>query len=145
MSSKHRDPLQELEAMLRGWSPPATASPRGGHETMTTADWTPAVDIAETADEYLINVELTEVSKADVKISARDGVLAIEGQRRVEQPAGLTYHRLERGHGTFARRFTLPEDVEAERIRAEHREGMLYLHLPKHKELPRKAIHIKVE
>ena len=48
---------------------------------MTTADWTPAVDIAETADEYLINVELTEVSKADVKISARDGVLAIEGQR----------------------------------------------------------------
>jgi HSP20 family protein len=145
MSSKHRDPLQELEAMLRGWSPPATASPRGGHETMTTADWTPAVDIAETADEYLINVELTEVSKADVKISARDGVLAIEGQRRVEQPAGLTYHRLERGHGTFARRFTLPEDVEAERIRAEHREGMLYLHLPKHKEPPRKAIHIKVE
>ena len=143
MSSKHRDPLREMEAMLRGWSP--IASPRGEHETMTTADWTPAVDIAETADEYLINVELTEVSKADVKISARDGVLAIEGQRRVEQPAGLTYHRLERGHGTFARRFTLPEDVEAERIRAEHREGMLYLHLPKHKEPPRKAIHIKVE
>ena len=144
MSSKHRDPLQEMEAMLRGWSPPASAL-RGGHETMTTADWTPAVDIAETADEYLINVELTEVSKADVKISARDGVLAIEGQRRVEQPAGLTYHRLERGHGTFARRFTLPEDVEAERIHAEHREGMLYLHLPKHKEPPSKAIHIKVE
>ena len=145
MNPKHRDPLQELEAMLRGWSPPATASPRGGHETMTTADSTPAVDIAETADEYLINVELTEVSKDDVKISARDGVLAIEGQRRVEQPAGLTYHRLERGHGTFARRFTLPEDVEAERIHAEHREGMLYLHLPKHKEPPSKAIHIKVE
>ena len=143
MSQKHRDPLREMEAMLRGWSP--TASPRGEHETMTTADWTPAVDIAETADEYLINVELTEVSKADVKISARDGVLAIEGQRRVEQPAGLTYHRLERGHGTFARRFTLPEDVEAERIRAEHREGMLYLHLPKHKEPPSKAFHIKVE
>ena len=143
MSPKHRDPLREMEAMLRGWNP--TTSPRGEHETMTTADWTPAVDIAETADEYLINVELTEVSKDDVKISARDGVLAIEGQRRVEQPAGLTYHRLERGHGTFARRFTLPEDVEAERIRAEHREGMLYLHLPKHKEPPSKAIHIKVE
>jgi HSP20 family protein len=79
---------------------------------MTTADWTPAVDIAETADEYLINVELTEVSKDDVKISAREGVLTIEGQRKVEQPAGLNYHRLERGHGTFARRFTLPEDVE---------------------------------
>jgi HSP20 family molecular chaperone IbpA len=64
MSPKHRDPLREMEAMLRGWSP--TASPRGEHETMTTADWTPAVDIAETADEYLINVELTEVSKEKV-------------------------------------------------------------------------------
>lgn len=145
MSPKHWDPFREMEAMLRGWSPPATASPRGAHETMTTADWTPAVDIAETADEYLINVELTEVRKDDVKISARDGVLTIEGQRPVEQPAGLTYHRLERGHGSFARRFTLPEDVDADRIRAEHREGMLYLHLPKHKEPPTKAIHIKVQ
>ena len=73
MNPKHWDPFREMEAMLRGWSPPGTTSPRGGHETMTTADWTPAVDIAETADEYLINVELTEVSKDDVKISARDG------------------------------------------------------------------------
>jgi HSP20 family protein len=112
---------------------------------MTTADWTPAVDIAETADEYLINVELTEVSKDYVKLSARDGVLTIEGQRLVEQPAGLTYHRLERGHGTFARRFTLPEDVEPEGIRAEYREGMLYLHLPRHKEPESKAVHIKVQ
>src|SRR3990172_7225601 len=102
MSAKNWDPYREMEAMLRGWSPPVTASPRGAHETMTTADWMPAVDIAETADEYLIHVELTEVGKDNVKISARDGVLSIEGQRRVEQPAGLTYHRLERGHGTFA-------------------------------------------
>jgi HSP20 family protein len=145
MNQKHWDPFRDMEAMLRGWSPSNIASSRGGHETMTASDWIPAVDIAETADEYLINVELTEVNKDDVKISARDGVLTIEGQRRVEQPAGLTYHRLERGHGTFARRFTLPDDVEAERIRAEHREGMLYLHLPKHKELPSKSIHINVQ
>ena len=96
MNRKHWDPFREMEAMLRGWGSPAAVSPRGGHETMTTADWTPAVDIAETADEYLINVELTEVGKDDVKLSARDGVLTIEGQRRVEQPAGLTYHRLKR-------------------------------------------------
>jgi HSP20 family protein len=145
MNRKHWDPFREMESMLRGWGSPVAASPRGAHETMTTADWTPAVDIAETADEYLINVEITEVSKNDVKLSARDGVLTIEGQRRVEQPAGLTYHRLERGHGTFARRFTLPEDVEAEAIRAEYREGMLYLHLPRHKEPESNAIHIKVQ
>jgi HSP20 family protein len=145
MKPKQWDPFRDLEVLFRGWGPAIPTSSRGGQETMTTSDWTPAVDIAETADEYLINVELTEVGKDDVKISARDGVLTIEGQRQVEHPEGLTYHRLERGHGTFARRFTLPEDVEAKRIRAEHREGMLYLHLPKHKEPSSEAIHIEVQ
>ena len=72
MRPKHWDPFREMEAALRGWVPPGAASQHGGHETMTTADWTPAVDIAETADEYLINVELTEVSKDEVRISARE-------------------------------------------------------------------------
>jgi HSP20 family protein len=145
VKAKQWDPFRDLEAVFRGWGQPGGIPSRGGHETMTLTDWTPAIDIAETADEYLINVELTEVGKDNVKISARDGVLTIEGQRQVEQPEGLTYHRLERGHGTFARRFTLPEDVEAKKIRAEHREGMLYLHLPKHKEPQSEAIHIKVQ
>ena len=78
-------------------------------------------------------------------ISCSEGVLTIAGERKLEQPEGLTYHRVERGHGTFARSFTLPEDVEAENIRAEYREGMLYLHWPKHKAPPSKSIHIKVQ
>lgn len=112
---------------------------------MTTADWAPAVDIAESEDEYLINVELPEVDKRAVKVTASDGVLSIEGQRPRQEAAGLTYHRLERGHGTFARSFTLPDNVEAGNIRAEHRDGMLFLHLPKHQEPPPKAIQIKVK
>jgi HSP20 family protein len=134
-----------MEAMLRGRTAPVSASPTRGHEAMTSADWSPAVDIAETANEYLINVELTEVAKNNMQISASDGVLIIEGHRKLEEPEGLKYHRIERGHGKFARSFNLPDDVEAEGIRAEHREGMLYLHLPKHKEPPTRAIKIKVQ
>jgi HSP20 family protein len=144
MSGKYWDPLREMETLLRGRPGSATA-PARGHEAMTSADWSPAVDIAETADEYLINVELTEVAKDNVHVTASDGVLVIEGYRKLEEPEGLTYHRVERGHGKFARSFNLPDDVEAERIRAEHREGMLYLHVPKHKEPPSKAIKIKVQ
>lgn len=144
MSRQYWDPLQEMEAMLRGRSTPTTDPPRV-HEAMTAADWAPAVDIAETDDEYLINLELTEVSKDAVHVSASDGVLVIEGERKLEEPEGLKYHRVERGHGKFARSFNLPDDVEVESIRAEHREGMLYLHLPKHKEPPAKKIKINVQ
>jgi HSP20 family protein len=145
MNHRNWDPLRQLDAILRGMDRPGPARPAGGQEVMTTADWAPAVDIAETAEEYLINVELTEIGNKDITVSAKEGVLTIEGQRKLEQPEGVTYHRVERGHGSFARSFTLPDDVEAERIRAEHREGMLYLHLPKHKEPPSKAIKIKVQ
>jgi HSP20 family protein len=133
-----------MEALLRGRTAPSSDPTPRGHEAMTTADWAPAVDIAETIDEYLINLELTEVSKDNLNVSASDGVLIIEGERKLEQPEGLKYHRVERGHGKFARSFNLPEDVDAEGIRAEHREGMLYLHLPKQEEPPAKAIKINV-
>lgn len=144
MSRQSWDPLREMEALLRGRIGSPTA-PTRGHEAMTSADWSPAVDIAETADEYLINVELSEVSRDKVHVTASDGVLLIEGDRQLQQPEGLTYHRIERGHGSFTRSFNLPDDVEVEQIRAEHRDGMLYLHLPRHKEPPAKAIKIKVQ
>lgn len=123
---------------------PAAASQRFAHDTMTTAGRTPAVDTAEIANEYLISVELTDVSKDDVQLPTRDGDLTIQGRRRVEEPSGRTYHSVESGHGTFARRFSLPDDVGAEGIRAEHREGMLYLHLSKHQKPETKAIHSTV-
>ncbi|NIL97250.1 MAG: Hsp20 family protein [Planctomycetales bacterium] len=145
MSGRPLDPFRELEAILRGTGRPAAQRPAASQETMTAVDWEPIVDIAETADEYLIHVELPEVGKDAVKVSAREGVLTIAGERKLERPEGLTYHRVERGHGSFARSFTLPEDVETENIRAEQRNGMLYLHLPKHKAPPPKSIKIEVQ
>jgi len=144
MNREYWDPMREIEAMLRGRGAAPAAARNPGHEAMTTADWVPAVDIAETAEGYVIKVELTEVRKEDVQVSANEGVLRIQGQRRIEEVPGLKYHRLERGHGKFARSFNLPDDVEAAQIRADYRDGMLYLHLPKHKQQPARAVKITV-
>ena len=61
MSAKRWDPFREMEALLGGLGRPAAQRPSGGHEIMTTADWAPSVDIAETEDEYLIHAELPEI------------------------------------------------------------------------------------
>ena len=143
------NPYRELEELLDIYSRPAGRRPQRetGHEIMTTADWAPVVDIKETAGEYIIKAELPEVKKEDVKVSLNEGVLLIEGERRMEKEEGEEgkYHRIERAYGSFARSFTLPDDVEAEKIRAEHKEGILYLHLPKHAEPPAKSVKIKVQ
>jgi HSP20 family protein len=143
------NPFRELEEILDLYSRPAGRRPQRetGHEIMTTADWAPVVDIKETDGEYIIKAELPEVKKEDVKVSLNEGVLVIQGQRTMEQEEGdekSKYHRIERAYGSFARSFTLPDDVESEKIHAEHKEGMLYVHLPKHAEPPARSVEVKV-
>jgi HSP20 family protein len=143
------NPYRELEELMDAYR----AAPRRGrqgeaHEIMTTADWAPVVDIRETEKEYLIKAELPEVKKDHVKVSINDGVLIIQGERSLEKEEGdpkSKYHRIERSYGSFARSFTLPDDVETEKIEAEHKEGMLYVHLPKHAVPPSKKVEVKVK
>jgi HSP20 family protein len=143
------NPFSELEAVLDAYGRAASRRPsRGnGHEVMTTADWAPVVDIKETDNEYLIKAELPEVAKENVKVSLNDGVLVIQGERTMEKEEGDKngkYHRIERAYGSFARSFSLPDNVQANDIRAEHKEGMLYVHLPKQAVAPAKSIEVKV-
>jgi HSP20 family protein len=149
MSTPYSDPMHEIEEYLRrrGVQPrPVPTRAGAGHEAMTHADWSPAIDIVETPEEYVVKAELTEVPKAAIRISANEGVLTLQGERRMEQQAtGFRYHRVERPYGTFLRSFSLPDDVEVQNIRAEQREGMLYLHLPKHKEQHTRAVQIQVQ
>ena len=143
------NPFRELEAVLDMYGRPMGRRPQHetGNEIITTADWAPVVDIKETDGEYVIKAELPEVNKEDVKVSLNDGVLVIQGERTMEKEEGEVkgkYHRIERAYGSFARSFSLPDDVEASKIIAEHKEGMLYVHLPKHAEPPAKSIEVKV-
>ena len=117
----------------------------GAQETMAIADWAPSVDISETGDEYRLKVELTGVPKDAVKVSVHDGVLTIQGERRMEkEEEGRKYHRVERAYGRFARTFVLPENVDEANINAAHKDGLLTVTLGKTPEAKPKSIEVKV-
>jgi len=112
---------------LRRW-------PRPPAEGQAAFDWAPAVDVSETESEYLIKADLPEVRKEDVSITVLDGVLTLSGERR-QDPREETekLHRVERRYGSFARRFSLPENADEQAVRAESRDGVILIHIPKHK------------
>jgi HSP20 family protein len=142
------DPVRELEEIgerfsrIFGRTPTRRDSDR---EAMTVADWIPAVDIIEDEKEYLIKAEIPEVDKKDVRVTVQENVLTIQGERRKHvEEKDKRYHRVERSYGTFVRSFTLPEDVAEENVRAEFKDGMLTLHLPKTAKAKPKSIEISV-
>ena len=141
------DPFRELEDMSerlnRVFSRPSLRS--SGKENLTVADWMPTVDISETEGEYLIKAELPEVRKEDVKVTVENGVLTLQGERRQEtEEKGKRFHRVERSYGCFVRSFTLPESVDESSVKAEYKDGVLNLHLPKSEKVKPKAIDVKV-
>lgn len=141
------DPFRELESMSdrlnRVFARPTLST--SGREALTVADWMPTVDISETESEYLIKAELPEVKKEDVKVTVENGVLTLQGERRQEkEEKGKKYHRVERSYGSFARSFTLPESVDEGAVKAEYKDGMLSLHLPKTEKVKPKSIDVKV-
>jgi HSP20 family protein len=112
---------------LRRW-------PRPPAEGRVASDWAPAADVSETEGEYLIKADLPAVRKEDVSLTVQDGVLTLSGERRQEKHAeSEKLHRVERTYGSFARRFALPENVDEQGIRAESRDGVILIHIPKHK------------
>ena len=143
------NPLRDIEDLFdrfsRSLGPSTAARSEGGQEQMTLADWAPRVDISETEGEYQLKVELPEVRKEDVTVTVHEGVLTIQGERSLErEESNRRYHRVERAYGRFARSFTLPEKVNEKSIRAEHKDGMLYVNVAKSEEGKPKSIEIKV-
>ena len=93
--------------------------------------WTPAVDILETADQYIVTAEVPGMSRDDLDISVHEGRLTISGERRERILQCEQYHRVERGHGSFSRTFHLPVPIDSERITADLRDGVLTVTCPK--------------
>jgi HSP20 family protein len=107
--------------------------------------WTPAVDIAEHDNEFVVKVELPGVSKDDVKITLESNILTIRGEKKQEKETKEeNYHRLERSYGSFQRSFTLPSTVRSEKIDAVYKDGVLTITLPKAEEAKPKQIEVKV-
>ncbi|GEM_PF-79749 len=143
------DPFKELEEfenrLMRLFSRLPAPRLTSEEESVTVASWVPLVDVIEDEKEYLLKVELPEIKKDDVKVTVENGVLTISGERKVEkEEKGRTFHRIERAYGRFERSFTLPDDIDADKVNAEFKDGVLYIHLPKSEKAKPRAIEVKV-
>jgi HSP20 family protein len=128
------DPFQETDDLFNQFFRTFAARPAAGSESARVETWRPAATISETEDEYLIRAELPEVSKQDIELSVDDGVLKITGERKFEKKhEDEKVHRVESFYGKFSRSFGLPDDVDAEKISAESKDGVLVVRLPKSK------------
>jgi HSP20 family protein len=142
------DPFKELEDLhTRITSALGRSAWRkdGDQDSLPLATWAPLVDITEDENEFLIKAELPEVRKEDVRVSVENGVLAISGERKVEQEEKTTkFHRIERSYGSFMRSFTLPDGTDAAKVKAEFKDGILRVHLPKDEKAKPRSIEVKV-
>jgi len=107
---------------------------------VATSDWSPAVDIKENETAYTVVADIPGVDPNDIDVHMEDGVLTVKGERnlnREQEKEG--YKRVERVHGSFYRRFSLPETVDADKISAKCKDGVLEVTIPKQeKSQPRK-------
>jgi len=112
---------------------------------MAVAEWSPLVDISEDDKEYRIKVELPEIKKEDVKLTAEEATLTITGERKFEaEQKGRKYHRVERAYGSFGRSFSLPDDANPAKVSAEFKDGVLTVHLVKDEKAKPQHVEVKV-
>lgn len=142
------DPFRELEdvsdRLNRIFRRPATRA-ESSQEMLGMADWTPSVDISETDAAYLIKGEIPGVKKEDVRVTIEDGMLTMRGERKMEkEEKDKKFHRIERSYGSFMRSFRLPDDADETAVKAEFKDGMINVSLPKSAKAKNKAINVSV-
>lgn len=137
--------LEDISNRLNQFFGRPAASAAAGHEMMKVADWIPSVDISETDKAYLIKAEIPEVKKEDVKVTVDNGILTIQGERKMEkEEKGKTFHRIERSYGSFVRSFRVPAGVDDSKAKAEFKDGMINVTLPKSEKTKVKSVDIAV-
>jgi len=142
MSLTRWDPFRDLQERMnrmfedtgRGWR---------SEEPSSTTTWSPAVDIYETDHEILVQAELPGVDRKDISLHLEKNVLTLKGERRFEKETKQeNYHRIERAYGGFSRSFAIPATVEEDKIRADYKDGILKIALPKKEQVKPKQIQI---
>jgi len=116
---------------------------RGDNSALTT--WAPAVDIYETENELVLKADLPDINEKDLDVRVENNMLTIRGERKFQQEVKEeNYLRVERAYGTFSRSFSLPNTINTEAIKAEYKNGVLALVLPKRAESKPKQVKINV-
>ena len=109
-----------------------------------TANWTPSVDIAEDENCFTLLADIPGVKPDNIEVSMEDGVLTVRGERNTEEKTEKkNFRRVERQHGTFYRRFTLPETANADKIEAHSEHGVLKVTIPKQELAQPRRISVK--
>ena len=116
----------------------------GDSSSAVTSHWSPAVDIREEDARYVILADIPGVDPKDIEITMEAGVLTIKGERTdVKKEEKEGYKRVERSHGTFYRRFSLPDTADADRIEAKGKDGVLAIVIPKQAKVQPRRIAVK--
>ncbi|MCG7200356.1 Hsp20/alpha crystallin family protein [Marinobacter pelagius] len=143
------NPINEFEDLMNRYNRMfglTRAGEREGKDLFSRSDWAPAVDIKETDQAFTVEAELPGMSKDDVKVTVHDGVLTIKGERKQEEETeDKKVHRIERFYGSFMRRFTLPDNVDENSVKASFKDGLLTLTINKAEPKEPKAIEVNVE
>jgi HSP20 family protein len=145
----HWDPFQDVislqDRMNRLFEQTQERSIQDREGTFAST-WVPAVDIYETPDSVVLQAELPGLRKDDIDIQVRDNILTLRGERRSEKEVTQeNYLRVERAYGGFQRAFTLPAPVQADKIRAVFKDGVLEVNVPKAEEAKPKQIRVEVK
>lgn len=140
MSLVRWDPFAEMQSLFGPLlSRSSGLAPRLSRNGGLTIEWSPSSDISETEKEYVIRAQLPGVKKEDIKVNLQERMISIEGERRQEkEEQGEKYHRVESVYGSFARSFSLPDNVKVDAVRSDYKDGVLTVHIPKiEKERPK--------
>jgi HSP20 family protein len=139
------DPFRDLSMLQDRMNRLFDDAGRGGRseEPSATTSWSPAVDIFETEGEIVVKAELPAMDRKDITLNLEKNVLTLRGERRFEKETKEeNYHRIERSYGAFSRAFSIPATVDEDKIRADYKDGVLKIVLPKKEQAKPKQIRI---
>jgi HSP20 family protein len=143
------DPFRELASLqsrLNRAYDTTLSGPARNEEELLTGAWAPPVDILETKEKTVLKAELPGFDEDQIHLHFEDGILSLEGERKFEKEnAEENYHRVERSYGRFVRSFTIPSNVDNEKITAAFHNGILTVELPKREETKPKQIKIQAK
>jgi HSP20 family protein len=144
MSLSQYDPLSHFPAgAFRNFEDTVSrilSEPRAGRP------WSPAVDIFETENELVLKADLPDLKLDDIEVRVENQTLTLKGGRQFEKDENTRgYHRIERNYGTFVRSFTVPASVDAEKVAAEYKNGVLTVKLPKKEAAKPRQVKIEVK
>lgn len=141
------DPMHEMREMTRRmermFEPAHNVAMEPFAGLNVRGEYWPAVDVYEDKDEILLRAELPGLERKHVELLVENSTITIRGERKLEKEEKReNYHRIECTYGAFARSFVMPTNIDVEKIRAEMREGVLFVHVPKREGAKGRAITI---